>query len=190
MPSASQPFSARCPPRGPVADYRSPPAPNLGVVRIDENRTAFVIADIPGLIEGAADGAGQAIVSQHLQRTRPAAAHCGPGSSFDPDTDLVAEAPPLSKAAQPDESLYQQTALAGAEQAGHGGRRLNARRRCAVPCRLRLAWKPPTLRRPFPAAPAPLFVISALTGERHARRTYAVMDYLVYRAPARRARSA
>src|SRR4029453_14793871 len=32
-------------------------APNLGVVRTDANRS-FVIADIPGLIEGAADGAG------------------------------------------------------------------------------------------------------------------------------------
>ena len=31
--------------------------PNLGVVRLSDDRT-FVIADIPGLIEGAADGAG------------------------------------------------------------------------------------------------------------------------------------
>lgn len=32
-------------------------APNLGVVRLSDDRT-FVIADIPGLIEGAAEGAG------------------------------------------------------------------------------------------------------------------------------------
>jgi len=74
-----------------VADYPFTTLyPNLGVVSVGRERS-FVIADIPGLIEGAAEGAGLGIqFLKHLARTR-ILAHIVDLAPMNEDTDIAAE---------------------------------------------------------------------------------------------------
>lgn len=75
-----------------IADYPFTTLhPNLGVVRVGPERS-FVVADIPGLIEGASEGAGLGHqFLRHLQRTR-LLLHIVDIAPFDEGVDPVAQA--------------------------------------------------------------------------------------------------
>ncbi|MFO7580050.1 MAG: GTPase ObgE [Nitrosomonas halophila] len=148
-----------------VADYPFTTLhPNLGVVRVDTSRS-FVMADIPGLIEGAAQGAGLGHrFLKHLSRTR-LLLHVIDVAPFDDSVDPVQTAWALiDELRQFDESLYHKPRWLVFNKADL----LPAAEREAACQRLLdgLAW---TDR---------WFAISALTGEGCQALIYAIMQYL------------
>src|SRR3954463_15226877 len=79
-----------------IADYPFTTLhPNLGVVRVGPEQS-FVIADVPGLIEGAAEGAGLGhLFLRHLQRTH-LLLHLVDMAPFDESVDPAAEVKALA----------------------------------------------------------------------------------------------
>ena len=148
-----------------VADYPfTTLAPNLGVVRVDHDRS-FVLADIPGLIEGAAEGAGLGHqFLRHLQRTH-LLLHLVDLAPFDPQADPVRDARAIvEELRRYDETLYEKP------------RWLLLNKIDLLPEEER----EPRIRHFIEhyGEPEKLFCISALKGEGCQAVSFAVMDHL------------
>jgi len=153
-----------------VADYPFTTLhPNLGVVRVDTDRS-FVIADIPGLIEGAAEGAGLGHrFLRHLARTR-LLLHLVDIAPFDPAVDPVHDARAIVEELRKyDETLYQKPrwlVLNKLDMVPEDEREERVRQFAQD-----YGWE------------GHIFAISALTAEGCKELTYAIMEYLEQNRP-------
>jgi len=144
------------------------------VVRVDENRS-FVVADIPGLIEGAAEGAGLGHqFLRHLQRTR-LLLHLVDLAPLDEGADPVGDARAIVEELRKyDEALHTKTrwlVLNKADLIAPEDREDKVRAFLSAYTRA-------------VAAPEKSFIISALTGEGCRALTYAIMEHLQHHARA------
>jgi GTP-binding protein len=148
-----------------VADYPFTTLhPNLGVVRVEHDKS-FVIADIPGLIEGAAEGAGLGHqFLRHLARTR-LLLHLVDIAPYDETANPVAEAHAIvNELKKYDESLYQKP------------RWLLLNKMDMLPADERDQYRQQFLK-DF-GWDGKCFIISALTGEGCKEVVYAIMEFL------------
>ncbi|APV50138.1 GTPase ObgE [Betaproteobacteria bacterium GR16-43] len=148
-----------------VADYPFTTLhPNLGVVRVDTNRS-FVVADIPGLIEGAAEGAGLGHqFLRHLQRTY-LLLHLVDLAPFDDDADTVAEAKAIVlELKKYDVALWKKPRFLVLNKVDLL-EPAEAQKRAKAFVK-KMGWKDPW------------FVISGIKGEGTRELTFAVMDFL------------
>jgi GTP-binding protein len=148
-----------------IADYPFTTLhPNLGVVRVGSERS-FVIADIPGLIEGAAEGAGLGHrFLRHLQRTG-VLLHLVDVAPFDENVDIVADAKAIvNELRKYDEALYQKPRWLVLNKVDM--LQPEERQKVIKDFLKGFKWY------------GPVFEISALNGEGCDRLCYAIQDYL------------
>ncbi|ETF01006.1 GTPase CgtA [Advenella kashmirensis W13003] len=150
-----------------IADYPFTTLhPNLGVVRTSPSRS-FVVADIPGLIEGASEGAGLGhLFLRHLSRTR-VLLHLVDVSSVDPDQDPVQEAANNVRAIAEELRKYDAD--------------LYAKPRWLVLNKLDVVSDPQDVQAQLCREldwQGPVFAISALSGEGTQALIWALQDYL------------
>ena len=148
-----------------VADYPFTTLhPSLGVVRVDIHRS-FVVADIPGLIEGAAEGAGLGHrFLRHLARTR-LLLHLVDIAPIDPGVDPVREARAIvAELRKYDEALYRKPRWLVLNKADLLAP--EARAQAVKELVRRLRWK------------GPHFLVSAVSGEGCRELCQAVMRHL------------